>query len=228
MEVIIGRDQHSRRLTVIRDGKTQMTGQPNSVPMDVSRQHASFRLLNKSTWEITNLNPRNMTFVNGMQVEKKVIYETDKVELGASHYLVDWNVVRGPKVDYVDIRPLKSVWEEFNQANIDIRKRQKNNGLLASVPMGFTMLGGVIGIIPDLNPMIKQGAGFLAVIAFLILIYGLYKRFTDNSIEEQEEIKKWFQQSYTCPKCKHFMGNEPYDVLIQNEGCRYCKAKFIK
>lgn len=227
MEVIIGRDQHSRRLTVIRDGKTQMTGQPNSVPMDVSRQHASFRLLNKSTWEITNLNPRNMTFVNGMQVEKKVIYETDKVELGASHYLVDWNIVRGPKVDYVDIRPLQSVWEEFNQANIDIRKRQKNNGLLASVPMAISMFGGIITTI-SYNTPLKNYAIAFTIIALIIMVIGLYRRFTDNSIEEQEEIKKWFQQSYTCPKCKHFMGNEPYDVLIQNEGCRYCKAKFKK
>lgn len=228
MEVTIGRDYKSRRLTVVRDGKVQLVGQPGSVPMDVSKQHATFTLQKDDTWELRNLNALNVTFVNGLAVEKKTVSDTDKIELGSSHYLVSWEIIKGPKVETVDVRPLKRVWEEYNNANIEIRKRQKNNGLLASVPMGFTMLGGVIGSISDLNPMIKQGARFLAVIAFCILIYGLYKRFTDNSIDEQEELKQQFQKRYTCPKCGHFMGHESYDILIQNESCRFCKAKFIK
>lgn len=227
MEVTIGRDQQSRRLTVVRDGKVQLVGQPGSVPMDVSRQHASFTLQKDDTWELRNLNARNVTFVNGMAVEKKIVSDRDKIELGSSHYFVSWEVIKGPKVETVDVRPLKRIWEEYNNANIEIRKRQKNNGLLASVPMLFTMLGGFISTKAQGTPYQEYAYAF-TVFAILIMVYGFYKRFTDNSIDEQEELKQKFQKQYTCPKCGHFMGNEPYDVLIQNESCRYCRAKFIK
>lgn len=226
MDVTIGRDQQSRRLTVVRDGKAQLVGQPGSVPMDVSRQHATFTLQKDDTWELRNLNTRNVTFVNGMAVEKKIVSDRDKIELGSSHYLVSWEVIKGPKVETVDVRPLKRIWEEYNNANIEIRKRQKNNGLLASVPMLFTISGtAVTYLIPE-----EYRAYSLAftIIALLIMAYGFYKRYTDNSIDEQEELKQQFQKHYTCPKCGHFMGHEPYEILIQNEGCRYCRAKFIK
>lgn len=227
MEVTIGRDQQSRRLTVVRDGKAQLVGQPGSVPMDVSRQHATFTLQKDDTWELRNLNARNVTFVNGMAVEKKIVSDRDKIELGSSHYLVSWEVIKGPKVETVDVRPLKRIWEEYNNANIEIRKRQKNNGLLASVPMLFTITGGIISTKAQGTPYQEYAYAF-TVFAILIMVYGFYKRFTDNSIDEQEELKQKFQKQYTCPKCGHFMGHEPYEILIQNEGCRYCRAKFIK
>ena len=58
MEVTVGREQHSRRLSVIRDGKTQLAGNPGSVPMDVSRQHVSLCSKEKNKWEIKNLNDK--------------------------------------------------------------------------------------------------------------------------------------------------------------------------
>ena len=226
MEVTIGRDYKSRRLTVVRDGKVLFVGQPGSVPMDVSKQHATFTQQKDDTWELRNLNALNVTFVNGLSVEKKTVSDTDKIELGSSHYLVSWEIIKGPKVETVDVRPLKRVWEEYNNANIEIRKRQKNNGLLASVPMLFTISGtAVTALIPEAYRAYSLG---FTIVALLIMAYGFYKRYTDNSIDEQEELKQQFQKQYTCPKCGHFMGHESYDILIQNEGCRFCKAKFIK
>lgn len=227
MEVIIGREQQSRRLAVIRDGKTQMVGQPGSIPMDISRRHAKFTLQKDGTWELLNLNARNVTFVNGIAVEKKIVNDTDKIELGSSHYLISWETIKGPKVETVDIRPLKRVWDEYNNANIEIRKRQKNNGLLASVPMLFTISGGIISHYTLGTPYQVYAFAFTGL-ALLIMAYGFYKRYTDNSIDEQEELKQQFQKRYICPKCGHFMGHESYDILIQNESCRFCKAKFIK
>ena len=194
--------------------------------MDVSRRHAKFTLQKDGTWELLNLNARNVTFVNGIAVEKKIVSDTDKIELGNSHYLISWETIKGPKVETVDVRPLKRVWEEYNNANIEIRKRQKNNGLLASVPMLFTISGtAVTALIPEAYRAYSLG---FTIVALLIMAYGFYKRYTDNSIDEQEELKQQFQKQYTCPKCGHFMGHESYDILIQNEGCRYCRAKFIK
>lgn len=226
MEIIIGRNQQTRQLNIIKDGKEKVFGQAGSVPMDVSRHHISLQPAGAGKWQIKNLNERNVTFVNGIAVESKTISESDKIELGNSHYLFPWDALQEPKVETTDIRPLRKVWEEYNQENIRIRKQQKNIGLLASIPMGFTMLGGLIA---GVGPEEIRGVAYLfTAIALLIMLYGFYRRFNDNSIEKQEELKKKLQRNYTCPKCGHFLGFQDYEVLIQSEACPYCKTKYKK
>ena len=73
MEIIIGRNQQTRQLSVVKDGVEKNYGQPNSVPMDVSRHHISLQPTGKGKWQIKNLNERNVTFVNGLAIESKVI-----------------------------------------------------------------------------------------------------------------------------------------------------------
>lgn len=226
MEIIIGRNQQTRQLNVIKDGKEKIYGNAGSVPMDVSRHHISLQTAGAGKWQIRNLNERNVTFVNGIAVESKTISENDKVELGNSHYLFPWDALQEPKVETADIRPLRKVWEDYNQENIRIRKQQKNIGLLASIPMGFTMLGGLIA---GVGPEEIRGVAYLfTAIALLIMLYGFYRRFNDNSIEKQEELKKKLQRNYTCPKCGHFLGFQDYEVLTQSDACPYCKTKYKK
>jgi len=226
MEIIIGRNQQTRQLNVIKDGKEKIYGNAGSVPMDVSRHHISLQTAGAGKWQIKNLNERNVTFVNGIAVESKTISENDKVELGNSHYLFPWDALQEPKVETADIRPLRKVWEEYNKENIRIRKQQKNIGLLASIPMGFTMLGGLIA---GVGPEEIRGVAYLfTAIALLIMLYGFYRRFNDNSIEKQEELKKKLQRNYTCPKCGHFLGFQDYEVLTQSDACPYCKTKYKK
>ena len=65
--------------------------------MDVSRNHASLQPVGAGKWQIKNLNERNVTFVNGIVVESKMISESDKIELGNSHYLFPWAALQEPK-----------------------------------------------------------------------------------------------------------------------------------
>ena len=228
MEIIIGRDQQTRQLCIIKDGSARLYGRPASVPMDVSRHHISLQPVGAGKWQIRNLNEQNVTYVNGIAIESKVISEQDHIELGKSHYLFHWETLKEqkPVVETVDIRPLKQVWDEYNLANISVKRKQKNIGLLSSIPIGITMLGGLMsGILPD---EFKPIAYVFTAIAFLVMLYGFYKRLTDNSIEEQEYFKKIFQQNYVCPKCGHFMGFKDYDLIVQDKACPYCKAKYIK
>ena len=109
MEIIIGRDQQTRQLCIIKDGNSGLYGQANSVPMDVSRHHISLVPAGGGKWKIKNLNEKNVTFVNGIAVESKTISESDKVELGNSHYLFSWAALQEPKEETIDIRPLKKI-----------------------------------------------------------------------------------------------------------------------
>lgn len=226
MEIVVGREQQSRRLCIIRDGQSQLGGQPGSVPMDVSRQHLRLQSQGEGKWKIQNLNAQNVTWVNGIAVESKVISENDKVELGKSHYLLSWDMVRGPKVEYVDISQLKRVWDNYQERDLEIRNRQKNNGLLASVPLGFSMLGGIIAGIGD--DEVRKIALIFTVVAFILFLVGLYRRFEDNSTMELKDNQEDFESKWVCPKCGRPLNYRSFTVLMQNDGCPYCKAKFKK
>lgn len=226
MEVTIGRDQSLRRLAVVRDGKAQMVGQPGSVPMDVSRQHASFSSIDDVRWRLKNLNNLNVTFVNGVAVEEKIVTEADKIELGQSHFFVDWKVVKGPKVETVDIRPLQRVWEWYEETQLEMREKERKT-------QNIQRLGGILSTCGILF-VAAEGLGFIRFVlmgfSVLIAIFFFIRGFSpDSSLNlKMNELNKDFRKRYTCPKCGHYMGNEPYDVLIQNEGCKFCKARFIK
>lgn len=226
MEIIIGRDQTTRQLCVIKDGNTKVYGQPNSVPMDVSRHHASLQPAGSGRWVIKNLNERNVTFVNGIAVESKTISETDKVELGNSHYLFQWSALSAPQVETIDIHQLEKIWNWYETTQLELKeseRRIQNNQKLASVLSSCGILFVFV-----------EGLGFLRYIlmglSIMITIYLWYRgNNPDSSLNiKLNNLSKEFRKKYTCPKCGHFMGNIPYDVLIQNDGCTSCKRKFKK
>ena len=226
MEIIIGRDQQTRQLSITKDGQTKPYGQTGSVPMDVSRHHISLQSAGNGKWIIKNLNERNVTFVNGIAIESKTISESDKVELGNSHYLFSWDALKEPKVETIDIKSLKRVWDEYQENDIIIRNRQKANGLWASVPLGFSMFGGIIaGVAPDIRELALVFTG----IAFVTFLYGLYKRSQDNSTIELKENQDDFDRKWVCPKCKHPLTCfRSFTILSQSDACPYCKTRYKK
>ncbi len=225
MEIIIGREPKSRKLCVNRDGKLQFVGAANSVPLDVSRQHVYLYSSDNEKWEIRNLNDLNVTYVNGIPIECKEITEKDKIEIGASHFLVSWEIIRGPKVETVDISHLKPVWENYKESTREIEDRQKNANLLARVPMVFTMLSSVLGgvFLDKNNPLLY----LLILLALATLVYSLYVSKNDTSREEKEELVKELRDKYVCPKCGRYFGPQDYEVLIrQTFTCPKCKCKY--
>ena len=153
MEIIIGRDQSTRKLCVIKDGNSKLYGQPNSVPMDVSRHHISLQPAGADKWQIKNLNERNVTFVNGIAVESKTISEKDKVELGNSHYLFSWDALQEPKVETVDIRPLKKIWVDYDNQRIDIQIAERKFNAARSATGIITMLAIACSLILGHGPI---------------------------------------------------------------------------
>ena len=206
MDFIIGRDANTSQLRIsTADGKrTQLVGQPGCVPMNVSRKHLQLTVNADRTCVARNLNPANETWVNG----------------------IDWTAIEPLLPKTSDITPLKRVWSQYKQREMAIRKRQQNINVLAGVPMVFTVGGGVVtNFLPD---DFKSYGVVITIFALVLMCYGLYRRFTDKSFEEQEELKQWLQQHYTCPECGHFMGMQDYDVLSQNKACPYCRTQYKK
>ena len=250
--ILVGKEPGNGRLFVSvkinGQPKTAAIGEMNSVPNSVSRckpaentAHCKIEVDNSGNLTVTNLKPQNVTYVNGAEIVSKKVKQNGMVELGKDRYSISVNTIietaskivgavcpppPTPPEEY-SIKHLKKVWDEYNGKLREIKIRQRNIGLLSSIPMAFSMLGGLIaGVAPE----IREYALILTGIALLIMIIGFYKKFTDKSIEEIEEITEEFQKKYICPNkkkpCNHFLGNVPYNILRQNTKCPYCGCGF--
>lgn len=226
MEIIIGRDQQTRQLDVVKDGVLKQYGQPGSVPMDVSRHHISLQPTGVGKWQIKNLNERNVTFVNGIAVESKTVTENDKIELGNSHYLLNWDALSEPQEETVDIRPLKKIWNDYDEQRLEIQIAERKFNAARSATGIITMVAIACSLI------LGHGPVYLILYALAIGIsvaftYQAYQKSSDVP-RRQREMNKDFQKRYTCPKCGHFMGFTDYDILTQSDACPYCKTKYKK
>jgi len=222
MEIIIGRDADTSKLKITVEKQSKLFGAKGSVPSSVSRQHISMEFNADDTYTIKNMNARNKTYVNGIQVESKTVTAKDSVELGADRYLLDWEFITSLRPKVADIRPLKKVWDNYNGEKKRIRNKQKNIGLLSRVPIMFSMVGGLLSA---LMPGILTFS--FTIIAVLIMFYGFYRSATDKSADELEDLSSRLQHDYSCPCCKRYLG-QPYDQLLLMDSCPYCRAMFRK
>lgn len=226
MEIIIGRNQQTRQLSILKDGTTTNYGQLGSVPMDVSRHHISLQPQGDGKWLVKNLNERNVTFVNGISIETKTISNQDKVELGNSHYLFPWESLNNPTEEVIDIRPLQKIWNEYDRQCMELDIAERKFNAARSAAGVITMIAIACSFILGHGPiyLLLYAAAIGISIAFAIQAYNNaaavpYKR---------KEIKKDFQRKYICPKCNTFMGYQDYDLLSQKDSCPNCRTKIKK
>ena len=226
MEIIIGRDVQTQQLCIVKDGQAFRLGQPGTVPMDVSRQHISLSPLGSGMWQLRNLKSNNITFVNGVAAETKTVTESDRIELGRSHFLFQWKAILEAKIETIDITQLQRTWDWYEREQLKMKEdeRKKQNiqrlsGILSSCGILFMFVDG-------LGPMRYILTGLSVLIAIYFFIKGMS---SDSSLNiKLNELSKEFRYKYKCPKCGHFMGYTPYDVLIQNDACPYCRTKYKK
>ena len=246
--ILVGKEPVNGRLFVSvkinGQPKTAAIGEMNSVPNSVSRckptegtAHCKIEVDGTGNLIVTNLKPQNVTYVNGAEIVSKKVKPNGMIELGKDRYSVNVNTIietaskivvsvcppPPPPAEEYSIKHLKKVWDEYNGKMKAIKIRQKNIGLLSGIPMAFSMLGGLIaGVAPE----VREYALVLTGIALFIMLIGFYKKFTDKSIEETEQIAEEFQRKYVCPNkkkpCNHFLGTKPYNLLRQDKKCPYC------
>lgn len=226
MEIIIGRDQQTRQLSISKDGITKKYGQPGSVPLDVSRHHVSMQSQGQCRWLIKNLNDRNDTYVNGIPIETKTISANDQVELGNSHFLFPWESLIDLEEDTIDIRPLQKIWDEYDRRCMELDIAERKFNAARSAAGVITMIAIACSFILGHGPiyLLLYAIAIGISIAFAVKAY-------NNAVAvpyKRKEIKKDFQRKYICPKCSTFMGYQDYDLLSQKDICPNCRAKIKK
>lgn len=229
MDIIIGRDAATQQLKLTVGTKELKTGSAGSVPLTVSRRHCALTVGDDKSLRLSNLNPQNQTFVNGVPIESKSIKPTDAVALGADLYRLDVAAVLAAAGPYLpktaDIRPLGAVWEERERRTTEQTIAERRFNALRSATGLVTMTAIVLAMTVGHNwlYMMLYGLAILATLGFTIKAY----RDSSNAPKKLKQLEKAFRDRYVCPNCGHHF-NMPYDELTAYDNCPFCKAKFIK
>ena len=242
VEAVIGKEEGQHRLLVKIGPKAFTVGSPQSVPNSVSRTHSSLSVefsddgkRTVTQMKIKNLKPQNITYVDGQEVESKSIKETSVVQLGYERYSMNLQEVidgmrkiMGPVTESFSISHLEKIWNEYDEEKLKITdgaaklaNKQRLQGLLSMSAM-------FIGFIPGIDTIVR---GIIVAAALAVGVYLFIKGSSDSTIQRKlHDLDEDFRKKYVCPNpnCNHFIGNIPYDVLKQNDGCPYCKCKYKK
>ena len=224
MEILIGRDKDTGKMKLRAKGKTVLYG-TKRLPETVLEEHIKLTV-EDDTIRLENLNLNAYTYVNGQAVEKKTITRQQAIELGSNRYPFDWHALDELIPPETDIRPLKAIWDEYEHQNISLQIAERRFNTLRSMTGLITMAAIALSFATG-----GRGRWYIILygIAIAVSLIFFIKSFIDSSKipQKRQELGRNFQRNYTCPHCGHFLGNQSYDILAQNDHCPYCKTKFI-
>lgn len=246
VEAVIGKEEGQHRLLIKIGSKAFVLGNPQSVPNTVSRTHCSLSVeySDNPTRKVTkikiqNLKSQNITYVDGQEIETKVIKEDSLVQLGYERYPMNLKqVVDGmrkflpatppPPAKEYSINHLMKIWKEYDEEKLRISDNAAKNANKQRLQGILSMSGMLIGFIPSIDQTIRI---VIIAAALLIAIFFFIKGSSDDTVQRKlHDLDEEFRKRYVCPnpECRHFIGNIPYDILCQNNGCPHCKCKYKK
>lgn len=236
MEIIIGR-QGTQKIPI-----TNPT---------VSRKHCKVIDNGDGTYIIENLSPSG-TKVDGVEIIRATAKPNSRIQLGQnfSSTLVELIGVpqaaskpqtqstsakpaaqgtsstrTQPEVKTFNISHLRRVWEDYNNANIEMADSQRKINLIRSGLGIFTMCA--MPTIYFLGPV-----GYaLTGIGVLGNIYSFAGMRNAETAAEKQERKDAFDLKWICPNpdCKRSLPLKSYRVFIQTvKECPCCKCKFVE
>lgn len=127
----------------------------------------------------------------------------------------------------VSIKHLEDVYEKYRHDTLAIARRRNHASVYRILPMaiGMPLVMGLVGMFTtDIAVKGVCMGGLMALGSALTL---RMIPMGDRLAEEQFDINRRFQVDYSCPCCHNFMGAaKPYEVLVKQGQCPFCKVKF--
>ena len=224
MEILIGRDDKTGRMKLTAEGRSVLFG-TQRLPESVLAEHLKLTIKDDAI-RLKNLNINAYTYVNGQAVESKTITKQHTIEIGKDHIPFDWRALDEFITPEADIRPLETVWNNFESRNISLQIAERKFNTLRSTTGLITMVAIALSIATGGK---SHWYILLYGVAIVVSVIFFVKSYLDSSKvpQKRQEMNRAFQREYVCPHCGHFLGNQSYDILVQNDHCPYCKAKFI-
>lgn len=224
MEILIGRDDKTGRMKLTAEGRSVLFG-TQRLPESVLAEHLKLTIKDDAI-RLKNLNINAYTYVNGQAVESKTITKHHTIEIGKDKIPFDWRALDEFITPEADIRPLETVWNDFESKNISLQIAERKFNTLRSTTGLITMVAIALSIATGGK---SHWYILLYGVAIVVSVIFFVKSYLDSSKvpQKRQEMNRAFQREYVCPHCGHFLGNQSYDILVQNDHCPYCKAKFI-
>jgi hypothetical protein len=214
MELIIGRQVSGPDDIKVPDNFT-----------DVGRKHAKVTI-QENDMLLEDLDSTNGTFVNGVQVHKKLISASDNVMLGGgdgyevniSHIIEHYNkLVLLNKTDFIEeFNALQKIYSDYF---VERNKLKKQSGVKAFIPRIIITLAGMavtFGIPMESN--IRY-----AVMTVLGLVGGASTLIKGDDLKLQDALDTLavqYQNKYLCPKCKKKIGlNNSWKMIKSGKVC---------
>ena len=231
IEITYGREETSGKLRLKASGKQRLEGEEKSVPKSVSREHVMISICDDSSVVLKNLNIENDTFVNGTAVEQKKLKKGDVIELGSDHYRLEWKVIEPFIPVFIDISPLRAVWEAYQEEKMRYQIQERRFNVIKSItslitPLAIIMSFVNIGNLGMVLRVLLYGLLFCSSLFFQVKSW----KDAERMLKKYQELDKRFKRQYICPNpnCRHFMGSQDYEILSQNKKCPYCGGLYIK
>ena len=234
MEIIIGRQG------------TQKT--PITDPT-VSRKHCKVTDNVDGTYTIENLSPSG-TKVDGVDILRTTVKPNSRIQLGQSFSATlveligipqptmsngsrlpnseEKSSVKSkpqPEVKTFNISHLRRVWEDYNNANIEMADSQRKTNLIRTGLGIFTMCA-----MPTIFFFGPVGYA-LTGIGVLGNIYSFAGMKNAETAEERQRRQDAFDDSWVCPnpECGHSLLAKNYKLLVRNhQSCPYCKCRYVE
>ena len=224
MEILIGRDDKTGRMKLTAEGRSVLFG-TQRLPESVLAEHLKLTIKDDAI-RLKNLNINAYTYVNGQAVESKTITKQHTIEISKDKIPFDWRALDEFITPEADIRPLETVWNNFESRNISLQIAERKFNTLRSTTGLITMVAIALSIATGGK---SHWYILLYGVAIVVSVIFFVKSYLDSSKvpQKRQEMNRAFQREYVCPHCGHFLGNQSYDILVQNDHCPYCKAKFI-
>ena len=232
MEIIIGRDSDSSCLALLVDGKRGKDSK-QTLPNTVSRLKPEERTghcrlsIKGDVIKITNLNPQNVTYVDGEEIESSQKIDTHSiVELGADQYRI--NIKKMLKdigyVQPVSIKHLKRVWERYDRTLLKLQveqqkaaNQQKLQGLISQASVLCVIIPSVIPSIPI--PGMVRVLLVIGALALGVYFYIKGTKTDESFVVKKRELDEQFKEDYVSPKCGFFFGFTPFENLTYKKNC---------
>lgn len=215
---------------VIRIGKA---GDNDFVINDpyVSRYHAQLGRDENGFLYIEDMDSANGIFVNGDRIIKKKVLLSDHIVLGDRYQLNLSEVLKFDNDYSEEFETLKDVYAKYVKEKIRIQSsNQFKTRLFQSIPFAVIGIAGlVIGFLGKGNNSVFAVSLVLAVCAPTIGIY-LGARQSAKIPEQLQHLANQFKIDYVCPKCGTFLGEIPWESLLNKKQCPVgsCRAKWMK
>lgn len=230
--ILIGRDEKTSCLALMVEGKLAKDSTcilPNSVSRlkpDDNKAHCRLSIQG-TVLKITNLNPQNVTYVDGQEIYKTTVIDKHSiVELGADQYRLKINKLL-KNIGYVppvSIKHLKRVWDRYDRTLLKLQveqqkaaNQQKLQGLISQASMLCVIIPSVIPSIPI--PGLIRVLLVVAALAIGVYFYIKGTRTDQSFVIKKRELDERFKEDYVCPKCGYFFGYTPYENLEYKKNC---------